>query len=71
MEEDSHGNVGFLLCGRLAEERQVAAQQRLQQPAAEDHRQKMLDSLSSAGVDNFIMKAAVPGTEVPGHKVSR
>ncbi|TDH13628.1 hypothetical protein EPR50_G00035220 [Perca flavescens] len=51
---------------RLAEERQTAAEQRL--PQTEDQRQKMLDSLSKAGVDNFTMKAAVPGTEVPGHK---
>ncbi len=57
------------MCLRLAEERQAATEQRLQQPAAEDKRQKMLDSLSKAGVDNFTMKAAVPGTEVPGHKV--
>ena len=55
---------------RLAEERQEAAEQRLQPPAAEDKRQKMLDSLSKAGVVNFNMKAAVPGTEVPDHKVS-
>lgn len=47
----------------------MAAEQRLQQPAAEDNRQKMLESLSKAGVDNFTMKAAVPGTEIPGHKV--
>ncbi|XP_029287298.1 LOW QUALITY PROTEIN: nucleolar protein 8 [Cottoperca gobio] len=53
---------------RLAEERQTAAEQQLQQPAAEDKRQKMLDSLSKAGVENFTMKAAVPGTEVPGHE---
>ncbi|XP_051271551.1 nucleolar protein 8 isoform X2 [Dicentrarchus labrax] len=53
---------------RLAEERQEAEEQRLQQPAAEDTRQKMLDSLSGAGVENFTMKAAVPGTEIPGHK---
>lgn len=59
----------WYLCLRLAEERQEAVEQRLQQPAAEDKRQKMLDSLSKAGVDNFTMKAAVPGTEVPGHKV--
>ncbi|XP_068452020.1 nucleolar protein 8 [Clinocottus analis] len=50
---------------RLAEERQEAA---APQPAAEDKKQKMLDSLSKAGVDEFTMKAAVPGTEVPGHK---
>ncbi|XP_026162382.1 nucleolar protein 8 isoform X2 [Mastacembelus armatus] len=53
---------------RLAEERQVAAEQQLQLTAAENKRQKLLDSLSKAGVENFTMKAAVPGTEVPGHK---
>lgn len=62
-------NKMFNCVFRLAEERQTAAEQRLHQPAAEDNRQKMLDSLSKAGVDNFTMKAAVPGTEVPGHKV--
>ncbi|XP_072237507.1 nucleolar protein 8 [Leuresthes tenuis] len=50
---------------RLAQERQEAAEQ---QPAAEDKKQKLLDSFSKAGVDNFTMKAAVPGTEVPGHE---
>lgn len=59
----------WCLCLRLAQERQAAEEQRLQQPADDDQRQKMLDSLSKAGVDNFTMKAAVPGTEIPGHKV--
>ncbi len=63
------GEFVVFMSFRLAEERQAAAEQRLQQPAAEDRRQKMLDSLSKAGVDNFTMKSAVPGTEVPGHKV--
>nr|XP_029132604.1 nucleolar protein 8 isoform X2 [Labrus bergylta] len=53
---------------RLAEERQAAEEQRLQPRETEDKRQKMLDSLSKAGVENFTMKAAVPGTEVPGHQ---
>ncbi|XP_026023001.1 nucleolar protein 8 [Astatotilapia calliptera] len=53
---------------RLAQERQESVEQHLQQPAAEDKRQKLLDSLSKAGVDNFTMKSAVPGTEIPGHK---
>ncbi|XP_041837226.1 nucleolar protein 8 [Melanotaenia boesemani] len=53
---------------RLAEERQAAAEHHLQTPAAEDKKQKLLDSFSKAGVDNFTMKAAVPGTEIPGHK---
>lgn len=56
-------------CLRLAQERQEVEEQRLQPPVAEDKRQKLLDSLSKAGVDNFTMKAAVPGTEIPGHKV--
>lgn len=59
----------WFFCLRLAQERQVEAEQRLQRPAAEDKRQKLLDSLRKAGVDNFTMKAAVPGTEIPGHKV--
>lgn len=61
----------WFISSRLAEERQAIAKQNLQQPATEDKRQKMLDSLSSAGVDNFTMKAAVPGSEVPGHKVGK
>ncbi|KAM9757985.1 LOW QUALITY PROTEIN: nucleolar protein 8 [Menidia menidia] len=52
---------------RLAEERQAAADQRLQPPAT-DPRQELLESFSRNGVENFTMKAAVPGTEVPGHK---
>lgn len=54
---------------RLAQERQAAAEQCLKQPEVEDKRQMLLDSLSKAGVENFTMKAAVPGTEIPGHKV--
>ncbi|XP_028302597.1 nucleolar protein 8 isoform X2 [Gouania willdenowi] len=53
---------------RLAQERQDAATQRLLQPAADDKSHKLLDSLDKAGVKNFTMKAAVPGTEVPGHE---
>lgn len=60
----------LFLCVRLAEERQAAAEQGLQHSSAEDKRQKLLDSLRGAGVENFTMRAAVPGTEVPGHKVS-
>lgn len=56
---------------RLAEERQAAAKQDGRHSAAQDRRQKMLDSLREAGVENFTMRAAVPGTEVPGHKVPR
>ncbi|XP_024125703.1 nucleolar protein 8 isoform X1 [Oryzias melastigma] len=53
---------------RLAQERQAAADPDLQQTAADDGKQNLLDSLSKAGINNFTMKAAVPGTEVPGHK---
>lgn len=52
---------------RLAQERQEAAQLRLNPPKT-DQRQQVLDSLSKAGVHNFTMKSAVPGTEIPGHK---
>ncbi|KAM9410427.1 nucleolar protein 8 isoform 1-T5 [Pholidichthys leucotaenia] len=53
---------------KLAQERREAAEQQLQQPADDDKRKKLLHSMNKAGVDNFTMKAAVPGTEVPGHK---
>ncbi|KAF7650386.1 hypothetical protein LDENG_00126660 [Lucifuga dentata] len=53
---------------RLAEERHAALQQHLQPAASVDVKQKVLESLSRAGVENFTMKSAVPGTEVPGHK---
>lgn len=59
----------MLVWFRLAQERQEAADQRLNGSAAEDQKQKLLDSLSKAGVEDFTMKAAVPGSEVPGHKV--
>ncbi|XP_037108012.1 nucleolar protein 8 isoform X6 [Syngnathus acus] len=54
---------------KLARERQ-AEQQRLRHNADDTHRRehKLLETLREAGVDNFTMKAAVPGTEVPGHK---
>lgn len=29
----------------------------------------MVESFKAAGIENFHMKAAVPGTEIPGHKV--
>uniref|UniRef100_W5N8Z1 Nucleolar protein 8 n=1 Tax=Lepisosteus oculatus TaxID=7918 RepID=W5N8Z1_LEPOC len=51
---------------KLAQERQQAAQKK-QTPKTE-RRPPFLDSLKKVGVDNFHMKAAVPGTEVPGHK---
>ncbi|XP_061147706.1 nucleolar protein 8 isoform X2 [Syngnathus typhle] len=54
---------------KLARERE-AEQQRLRHNADDTHRRehKLLETLREAGVDNFTMKAAVPGTEVPGHK---
>nr|XP_057911691.1 nucleolar protein 8 isoform X2 [Doryrhamphus excisus]XP_057911692.1 nucleolar protein 8 isoform X2 [Doryrhamphus excisus] len=52
---------------RLALEREMELQLP-NQSAAENHKQKVLDSFSKAGVNDFTMKAAVPGTEIPGHK---
>ncbi|XP_061687445.1 nucleolar protein 8 [Syngnathoides biaculeatus] len=57
------------LLNKLARERQ--AEQQHPRQDADDKQQnsdKLLESLSKAGVDNFTMKAAVPGTEIPGHK---
>ncbi|MCJ8744485.1 hypothetical protein PDJAM_G00119320 [Pangasius djambal] len=51
---------------RLAEERQQAAEM-IQTPRI-DAKEKIVESLKAAGVENFHMKAAVPGTEIPGHK---
>ncbi|KAF4094009.1 hypothetical protein AMELA_G00007890 [Ameiurus melas] len=51
---------------RLAEERQQAAE-KMQTPKMES-KEKIAESLKAAGVENFHMKAAVPGTEIPGHK---
>ncbi|KAM9813870.1 nucleolar protein 8 [Neosynchiropus ocellatus] len=53
---------------KLAQERQAEEERSLHKPDVDDKREKMLDALRSAGVENFTMKAAVPGTEVPGHK---
>lgn len=48
-------------------ERQQAAEnaqaRNLNQP------ERLVDSLKKVGVENFHMKAAVPGTEIPEHKV--
>ncbi|XP_059924746.1 nucleolar protein 8 isoform X2 [Gadus macrocephalus] len=54
---------------RLDQERQARtlAQDSPAKPP-KDNKEKVLDSLRTAGVENFHMKAAVPGTEVPGHK---
>ena len=52
---------------RLAEERQQAAENA--QPKNLNHKEGLVDSLKKAGVENYHMKAAVPGTEIPGHTV--
>ncbi|XP_027858683.1 nucleolar protein 8 [Xiphophorus couchianus] len=53
---------------RLAQERQEAAEHQLQRSANGAKKHKLLDTWSKAGVQNFTMKAAVPGSEVPGCK---
>lgn len=57
----------FCFFVRLAEERQQLAE-KIVTPKI-DPQEKLVDSLKAAGVENFHMKAAVPGTEIPGHKV--
>ncbi|XP_019716024.1 nucleolar protein 8 isoform X3 [Hippocampus comes] len=54
---------------KLAQERQLE-QQRPRRDTDDKHPNapKLLESFSKAGVENFTMKAAVPGTEIPGHK---
>ncbi|XP_046731565.1 nucleolar protein 8 [Silurus meridionalis] len=51
---------------RLAKERQQAAE-KTHTPKT-DVKEKIVESFIAAGVENFHMKAAVPGTEIPGHK---
>ncbi|XP_048879074.1 nucleolar protein 8 [Brienomyrus brachyistius] len=51
---------------RLALERQQAAAKT--QTSKVDPKETLMDSFKKAGVENFHMKSAVPGTEVPGHK---
>lgn len=51
---------------RLAQERQHAAE-KIEAPT-KVQQEKLVESFKNAGVENFYMKAAVPGTEVPGHK---
>ncbi|XP_051979818.1 nucleolar protein 8 [Xyrauchen texanus] len=51
---------------RLAEERQQIAE-KAKTPTI-NPQEKLVESLKEAGIDNFHMKAAVPGTEIPGHK---
>ncbi|XP_050950145.1 nucleolar protein 8 [Labeo rohita] len=50
---------------RLAEERQQLVE--MAKTPKIIPQEKLLDSLKAAGVENFHMKAAVPGTEIPGH----
>ncbi|XP_077458303.1 nucleolar protein 8 isoform X2 [Stigmatopora argus] len=62
-----HAKESFL--NKLARERETE-QLRLRQPK-DDKKQNvdvLLEAFSKAGVNNFTMKAAVPGTEVPGHE---
>ncbi|KAJ8400889.1 hypothetical protein AAFF_G00392430 [Aldrovandia affinis] len=51
---------------RLAVERQQATE-KTQSPKIE-HKETLMESFTKAGVENFHMKAAVPGTEIPGYK---
>ncbi|XP_056615939.1 nucleolar protein 8 [Triplophysa dalaica] len=51
---------------RLAEERQQIVEQ-AKTPKISPL-EKVGESLKAAGVENFHLKAAVPGTEIPGHK---
>ncbi|CDQ96000.1 unnamed protein product, partial [Oncorhynchus mykiss] len=51
---------------KLAQERHEAAE-KIQSPSV-NHKDKLVESMKEAGVENFHMKAAVPGTEIPGHK---
>ncbi|XP_063796783.1 nucleolar protein 8 isoform X2 [Pseudophryne corroboree] len=52
---------------RLSQERQ-AAKEKGEPKLQSDLRHDMMQSLQKAGVTDFQMKAAVPGTEVPNHK---
>lgn len=52
---------------RLAEERQQIVEKAKTPKIIPE--EKLVDSLKAAGVENFHMKAAVPGTEIPGHEV--
>ncbi|XP_075039119.1 nucleolar protein 8 [Mixophyes fleayi] len=52
---------------RLSQERQAAKEK--ESPKVQSHSQHdMVQSLQKAGVTDFQMKAAVPGTEIPNHK---
>ncbi|KAG9337056.1 hypothetical protein JZ751_029824 [Albula glossodonta] len=51
---------------RLAAERQKAVE-KTESPKPEN-KEQLVESFKKAGVENFHMKAAVPGTEIPGHK---
>ncbi|XP_055725918.1 nucleolar protein 8 [Salvelinus fontinalis] len=51
---------------KLSQERHEAAE-KIKSPIV-NHKVKLVESMKEAGVENFHMKAAVPGTEIPGHK---
>ncbi|XP_048403584.1 nucleolar protein 8 [Stegostoma tigrinum] len=51
---------------KLAQERKVAAKNQFKPQVNSVN--KVLESLKKAGVENFSIKSAVPGTEVPEHK---
>ncbi|XP_035245241.1 nucleolar protein 8 [Anguilla anguilla] len=51
---------------RLAVERQQTTEKA--QFTNIEQKEKLVESFKKAGVENFHMKAAVPGTEIPGHK---
>lgn len=57
----------FFTLLRLAEEREQQVE-KIKTPKIAPQ-EKLVDSFKAAGVENFHMKAAVPGTEIPGHKV--
>ncbi|XP_048462392.1 nucleolar protein 8-like isoform X2 [Rhincodon typus] len=52
---------------KLAQERQVAAKNQFKPQVSSI--KKVLESLKKAGVENFNIRSAVPGTEVPEHKI--
>ncbi|XP_060691485.1 nucleolar protein 8 [Hemiscyllium ocellatum] len=51
---------------KLAQERQVVAKNQFKQQV--NNTTKVVESLKKAGVENFNIKSAVPGTEIPEHK---
>ncbi|XP_043563828.1 nucleolar protein 8 isoform X2 [Chiloscyllium plagiosum] len=51
---------------KLAQERQVVAKNQFKQQV--NNTTKVVESLKKAGVENFNIRSAVPGTEIPEHK---